>query len=36
MKKKVEYFEKVKSSEEILIKDERVNIWRKILNFFKI
>lgn len=36
MEKKVEYFKKVKSSEEILIKDERVNIWRKILNFFKI
>lgn len=36
MEKKVEYFEEVKSSEEILIKDERVNIWRKILNFFKI
>ena len=36
MEKKVEYFKKVKSSEEILIKDERVNIWRKTLNFFKI
>ena len=36
--KKIEYFEELKPSEEILINNEniKINIWKRILNFFNL
>lgn len=38
LEKKMEYFEEVKPSTEILInhKKKKINIWKKVLNFFNL